>query len=336
MTGMPRLPDIPDLARSGPFTREQARAAGVSDRRLQGKQFERLHPGVWRWTGYEMSHADRLRAAELAMPDRAALSHVSRIHRTGLEVGEPEPVHLTIVGDHHLAVPGVFLHRTKVMPPRDEHGVTPAVAFIQCCDSMSLVDLITIGDHVLHHGLASEVEIAELCRLHVWRPGTRPARDVLPQLDGASRSPKESQLRAYVTAAGLPVPQVNSPVPGLDGRVLGIGDLWYPRWRLVVEYEGRQHADDASQFRTDIERYAGFRHHEVAYVQITGSMIANPVGAVNRVYAGLVRCGYQGPPPRFGGRWGALFQRVGRRGGESSTESDPFSVDGRPRAVRTG
>lgn len=217
MAGMPRLPDIPDLARHGPFTRDGARAAGVSDRRLQGKQFERLHPGVWRWSGYEMSEADWL----------------------------------------------------------------------------------------------SRVEIAELCRLHVWRPGTRPARAVLPHLDAASRSPKESQLRAFIVAAGLPVPQPNVPIPGPDGRVLGIGDLWFPRWRVVVEYEGRQHAEDRAQLRRDIERYAGFRDHDVSYVQITGSMIANPVGAVHRVHAGLVRRGYQGPPPRFGARWGALFQQVG-------------------------
>lgn len=307
---MPRLPQIPDLARLGPFTREQARAAGVSDRRLQGRQFERLHPGVWRWTGYDMLPNDHLRAAVLAMPQRAALSHVSRIQLTGLNVGLRQQVHLTIVGDHHLAVEGIFLHRTEVMPPRDEIGVTPAAAFLQCCASMRLIDLIVMGDHLLKQRLATVAEVADLSRAHPWRPGARQVRPVLPWLDERSRSPKESELRSFVTAAGLPHPEVNQAVRGFDGALLGVGDLWFPRWRLVAEYEGRQHAEDRVQFRTDIERYAGFRQHEVAYVQITAAMIANPVGTVNRIYTALVRQGYAGPPPRFGQKWGALFHRV--------------------------
>lgn len=336
---MPRLPEIPDLARRGPFTRADARAAGVTDRRLQGQQYERLHPGVWRWREYEMTDADWIDAALLAMPERAALSHVSRIQRTGLQIGSTRPVHLTIVGDHHLAVDGIFLHRTKVMPPRDEVGVVPAAAFIQCCESMRLLDVVTIGDHLLHRELASVVGIAELCRLHSWRPGVRAAQWVLPLLDAASRSPKESELRSYVAAAGLPVPEVNVPIHGYDGTVLGIGDLWLPRWRLVVEYEGRQHAEDMFQFRKDIDRYASFRNNDIAYVQITGAMIANPVGAVHRIYAALVRQGYTGPPPRFGARWGSLFRQVtqpARIVGGRSTGSNHYSDDLPPPDARFG
>lgn len=307
---MPRQPEIPELARRGPFSRDQARAAGVSDRRLQGQQFERLHPGVWRWTGYDMTPLDWLAAAELAMPAGAALSHVSRIQRSGLDIGPLRPVRFTIAGDHHLAVNGTFLHRTEVMPPRDTVGVTPAAAFVQCCASMRLLDLIVIGDHLLREGLATIEEVVDVGRLHPWRPGAKQAFAVLPWLHDRSWSPKESELRAYVHAAGLPKPEVNADVLALDGTRLGVGDLWFPRWRLVAEYEGRQHAEDPSQFRKDIDRYAGFRDNDVSYVQVTAAMTANPAGAVQRIFAALARNGYTGPPPRFSARWGSLFRAL--------------------------
>lgn len=285
-----------------------------------------------------MSDRDWLDAADLAMPESAYLSHVSRIQCTGLDVGPARPVHFTIAGDHHLAVNGIFLHRTEVMPPRDDIGVTPGAAFIQCCASMRLVDLIVIGDHLLRTGLVTLEEIVGLSRLHPWRPGAHEARWVVPWLDHRSRSPKESELRAFVVASGLPSPEVNTELFGFDGTSLGIGDLVFRLWRLVAEYEGRQHAEDTVQFRTDIERYAGFRQHDVAYVQVTAAMIANPVGAVHRIYAALVRQGYAGPPPTFSANWGALFQgvRVSRAGGGPSTESDPGEVDDAPQASRCG
>lgn len=278
-----------------------------------------------------MSHLDWVVAAELAMPARAALSHVSRIQRAGLDIGPLKPIHFTIAGDHHLAVDGVFLHRTVTMPVRDASGVSPAAAFIQCCASMRLLDLIVIGDHLLARGLASVVEMVEASRSHPWRPGAAEARSVLPWLDARSRSPKESELRAYVVAAGLPRPEVNVEIHGFNGEFLGIVDLLFRRWRLALEYEGRQHAESMVQFQRDIRRYGGFRDNEVAYLQITAAMTPQPVAAVQRIHSALMRQGFDGPPPSFGPRWGALFGRVQARGsGLSSTESAIHSVEDEP------
>lgn len=138
----------------------------------------------------------------------------------------------------------------------------------------------------------------------------RRAPAILPWLHDRSWSPKESELRAYVHAAGLPKPEVNADVLAFDGTRLGIGDLWFPRWRVVAEYEGRQHAEDPVQFRKDIERYAGFRDNDIAYVQVTAAMTANPAGAVQRIYSALARNGYTGPPPKLAERWGSLFRAV--------------------------
>lgn len=334
---MPRLPDIPDLLRTGPFTRRTARAAGLSDRQLQGRSFERVFPSVWRHRDHVMSPSDWRAAAVMALPERAALSHVSRIQSLGLDIGADRPVHATIAGDLHRSIEGIFLHRTEVMPPRDEDGVFPAAAFVQCASTMRLLDLIVVGDFLLHRGLATSEQITAICAVHPWRPGAAQAPQVLPWLDERSRSPKESELRAYVVGSGLPCPEVNADIIGFEGQFLGIADLWIRRWRLALEYEGRQHAESTKQFRHDIDRYSGYRDNEVAYLQVTAAMTAQPTRTMQRVFDALIRQGYDGPPPVFGPRWGSLFQGVPIPvGGRWSTESDPHSVDYLPPPGATG
>ena len=43
------------------------------------------------------------------------------------------------------------------------------------------------------------------------------------------------------------------PVQDRRGRVVAHGDLGHPRWKVLVEYEGRQHAEQ-DQFGRDVDR----------------------------------------------------------------------------------
>ena len=102
----------------GPFTRRQALAAGFSSRMLQGDGFVRVFPRVWRRASHEMSDADWVRAARLALPEEAHLTGISLIQELGLDYGPRKPIHFVVAGDLHLAFEGVFLHRTKALAPR--------------------------------------------------------------------------------------------------------------------------------------------------------------------------------------------------------------------------
>jgi hypothetical protein len=117
-------------------------------------------------------------------------------------------------------------------------------------------------------------------------------------------------MRAVVVFSGLPVPEVNAEVRDAAGVLVGIGDLVYRRWRLLVEYEGRQHALDVRQFARDIDRYGDFRTLGWAYHQVTSERLARPRVMVLRIHDELVRRGYDGPPPQFGRRWSSLFSPV--------------------------
>ncbi|MET0822207.1 MAG: hypothetical protein ABWY58_14685 [Aeromicrobium sp.] len=302
---------MPDVLRGRPFSRREALASGMSPRQLDGKFLLRLFPRVYVERSHEMTALDRIAAAGLAMPDRAQLSHVSRIQALGLDIGEIYPVHFTIAGDLHLDLDDVFLHRTEVLPPLDEVGVTPAAAFIQYCGTSTVLEAVKVGDWLLHHRHMSMVEVAELTRLHHWRPGAWQARHVLPLLDAGARSVQESEVRVRVEAAGLPRPEVNVRLE-VDGDLLGVGDLLLRCVMLVLEYEGRQHAESVQQFNRDIVRYESFRRNAVEYLQITREMSRRPKVMVQRVYTRMVELGYGGPPPVFGARWDQLDRSITR------------------------
>ncbi|MGZ5405291.1 MAG: hypothetical protein ACXWDL_11635, partial [Nocardioides sp.] len=78
------------------------------------------------------------------------MTGLTRIQELGLDLGPRWPLRFVVEGDLHLAVEGVFLHRTKRLPP-DAHGMaTPAAAYLAYCRRARVIDAIKVGDWLLH------------------------------------------------------------------------------------------------------------------------------------------------------------------------------------------
>jgi very-short-patch-repair endonuclease len=276
---------------------------------LQGKAFVRIYPRVWRRWDHVMSDEDWRTAALSALPSKAHLTGISRIQQLGLDFGPRLPVRCVIQGSLHLAFDDVFLHRTKRLPPLDDAGVTPAAAFIFYCGRARVIDAIKVGDWLLHHRHMTTSELIALATTELWRPGAHEALWAVNHLHEGSASLKESELRAVLEFAGLPQPEVNTAIDVGPGRT-AIGDLVYEQWKVVVEYEGGHHQEERAQYRSDIDRYALFRRHGHRYVQVTNEALSEPRKATRTVHDELVDAGYEGPAPRFGEQWRALFARV--------------------------
>jgi hypothetical protein len=284
----------------------------MTSRQLDSAYLVSPFPRVYTMRDHVMTDSDWILGADLCMPSRAQLSHLSRIQAMGLDIGDVLPVHFTVAGDLHLDVDNIFLHRTEVLPPLDDIGVTPAAAFIQYCATATLIDAIAVGDWLLHGRHMTVLEVAELSRRQAWRPGARQVRRVLPWLDGGAMSLRESMVRVRLEFTGLPRPEVNIPIE-VEGELIGIGDLLLRCVMLVLEYEGRQHARSVHQFNRDIHRYAAFRRHSIEYLQITNEMFERPMVMVRRVYSRMRELGYDGPPPVFGSRWESLSAPISAR-----------------------
>jgi hypothetical protein len=105
-----------------------------------------------------------------------------------------------------LAVPGIFLHRTKALAPHDDEDVVVEAAFIAYCLTARLIDAIKVGDWLLHGDHMTLEALVELANQHLWRAGAQESLYVSNHLDGRSRSLKESETRAVLRFAGLPLP----------------------------------------------------------------------------------------------------------------------------------
>ena len=299
---------LPDELCGGPFSRQYAYKLGVSSRMLQGQRFVRLFHNVWRWVDYKMTESDWVKAVQLALPSCAHVTGITRIQQLGLEFGPIRPWHFVIQSDLHLAIAGVFLHRTKRLAPTDDLGVTPAAAFVFYCSNARVIDAIKVGDWLLHNGHMTLAEVRNLALSALWRDGAHEAIWVLPFLVGRSRSLKESETRAVVVFAGLPAPEVNVPMSFGDGRVEL--DLLLLPWGLAVEYEGQHHQEERGQYTSDIDRYALLRRNNVPYLQATKEKLAHPRALVGAIHRELIALGYEGPAPEFGERWRQLFRPI--------------------------
>lgn len=253
-----------------------------------------------------MTHADWIAAARLTLPPGAHLTGITRLQQLGLDYGPRWPIRFVVDTDLHLSVEGVFLHRTKQLPPVGPDGVCVAGAFIAYCARARVIDAIKVGDWLLRHRHVCIEEVRSLAASAFWRNGAHETLWVLEHLDGRSRSFKESETRAVLCFSGLPTPEVNVPVDvGEDVTV--IVDLLFRRWGQVVEYEGSHHQEDRVQYVADIDRYGLLRDASIPYVQVTKEKLAHPKTLCGEVYRALIARGYDGPPPTFGERWRQLF-----------------------------
>jgi hypothetical protein len=300
---------VPDDFRTGPFRRSRALRSGIPARVLEGVQFRRLHKGVYCHRHHAMTFEDWITAALLALPDRARTTGITRLQQGGLDHGPRAPLHFVVEGDLHLTLEGVFLHRTVLMPPHDDDGVTIEAAFIAYCAEARVIDVIKVGSLLRHTGEMSLEKLEALVAEQPWRRGAVETRWVLPHLDDRCRSLPEAELLALLRFAGLPEPEVNRTVELAPGRPV-TPDLWWERYRCAAEYEGSQHQEDRGQYNADIDRYLLYRRNDAGYAQVTKERLRSPRAAVRHVHAELVDRGYDGPSPDFGELWSPLFTRL--------------------------
>lgn len=129
---------------------------------------------------------------------------------------------------------------------------TPARTWLDCAAFISYLDVVAMGDAILHRGLASEGELTHLLTWGYRRRGVAKIRRAVPILDGRAESPGESWVRALLLEARLPAPECNVDV--FEGGVwLARVDMRWRRQRVIVEYDGAVHRDER-QRRRDAER----------------------------------------------------------------------------------
>jgi len=146
----------------------------------------------------------------------------------------------------------------------------PIAAWAECSELLPIDDLVIMGDGLLARGgaIATLDDLERIARSRAGARGAKALRAAMRLVRAGTDSARETSLRLLLVRAGLPEPEINAPLFDDRGRLIGHGDLAWPAERIVVEYEGRQHAEDPRQFTIDIGRIdrileAGYRHIRV-------------------------------------------------------------------------
>ena len=119
--------------------------------------------------------------------------------------------------------------------------------------------------------------------------GAARLRQALSLARAGTDSWRETMLRLLLVRAGLPEPEVNGEIRDPAGRVIAHGDLVWHDQRTIVEYEGRQHWEDAAQFSIDILRIDRLLEERWDHIRVDKLLLARPADLVARVTRSLTR-----------------------------------------------
>ncbi len=125
-------------------------------------------------------------------------------------------------------------------------------------------------------------------------------------------SPMETRLRMLIVLAGLPEPMVNHIVRRSNGDVWLRFDLSYPWLKLLIEYDGRQHADDVRQWHRDIERREQLDELGWRLLVVTAKGIySEPERTIQRVRSALLERHCTNIPRALSDAWRPYFPARG-------------------------
>lgn len=293
-----------------PFTRGDLERAGIEDNLVRRREYVAIVKGVWIQADAR-DHLTLIRAALRIHPADAFASHLSAAAVLGLPVPESAFAHVTVSKpeDRHYRSqikPHVTQRPRRVIVLNGIRTTDPIATFVDCAGWLSLVDLVVLGDALVKKFKIRPVELRRACKQSVdyYAGLARLAADYVRE---GVDSPMETRLRMLIVLAGLPEPDVNVATFHDDGSWHRRFDLCYPSIRLIVEYEGRQHADDPRQWNSDIGRREEFDDDGYRILLVTAEGIyQNPARTLLRIRRQLVLRGMAHVPP-IDGRWREYF-----------------------------
>jgi hypothetical protein len=246
------LPPIYTLAAAdvAEMTRTERQRDGV--RVTRGAYISRVLPAT----------PPHLAAAALAvLPETAVASHRTAAALLGAPIDFAPPMEFAVPpGVYRARRRGIRIHVRDLTPAdRTVLAGLPVTAGPQTWLDLASVlpsdELVAVGDALYRDGHLDASSLADrLDRAHGTR-GVAHARMLAPLLTPLAASRPESLMRFWLVDEGLPAPEPQVPIVDRWGREVAHGDLGYREWKVLVEYEGRQHADPR-QFGIDVDRYS--------------------------------------------------------------------------------
>ncbi len=280
-----------------PFLRQNGLRHGLTKHRLDGPEFHRLFDIVRVAATVELSTLLLARAALLVVPRSSVISHHSAAALWGGAVPSDARTHVSVRrAQDRRRRPGLTTHLRPGPEFVIRYGVpvtSPCQTFCDMAAKVDLVELVVLGDSLVHQGLVTPRQLREAAS--AWagshRARLRRAADLVRR---GVESPMETRVRLLLVFAGLPEPQVNIVVSVRGGTVRYRVDLSFPDLLLAIEYDGRQHAESTTQWAKDITRREDLdgEHWRLIVLRST-DVFVTPWRSAQRVAAAMAARGFE-------------------------------------------
>lgn len=315
--GMPQDPHMTYASDiTAPLTRAEALARGITVTELAGPGYRRLYHGVYLPSHVPVTALQRARAALKIASEGAFVSHHTAAELWGGWVPESPDTHISVPGERvRSQAQGIRAHRAgSTRPPVARRGVPvsdPISTFLDLAGWLNLIDLVTLGDSLVHAKRCTPADLIAAAGAWTGR-GCRLARRAAGLVRSGVDSPCETRLRLLVVLAGLPEPEVNVILRDQDGEWVIRLDMAYRLAKLILEYDGRQHADDPRQWSRDLLRREALEGDGWRLIVVNGSaLFGDPAGTVQRIRDALIERGLVNRPRWPTAVWSRHFERRG-------------------------
>jgi very-short-patch-repair endonuclease len=296
-----------------PFSRADARRAGIGLRELLSPRFHKIFYDCYVASTVPITTELRADAALGISPTGSYVSHFTAAQLWGAVVPDVSDVHLTVPGQAgrtvrrgvkaHAAAEGTATTRLNALPI-----TTPPQTFLDLAAAgLDLVALVVLGDSLIKSCRTTARQLAEAAI--AWRGrGAKVARRAAGYVRDSVDSVTESRLRMLLVLAGLPEPRVNFIMRHPDGSWRMRFDLCYPALKLIIEYDGRQHAMNSAQWQRDLRRREELDALGWRLIVVTAADLFDaPQQVLARVQAALIERGATGIRRQFKTEWIRYF-----------------------------
>lgn len=300
---MTRHSALPLAIASGPFAASTAIDLDVSRGRLRGSDLAIPFRGT-RTGSTEASTIPALATAYATrMPPHQVFSHwtAAILHKMRLPEDGTRRMNTRVRLDVAVVAPhraprrrGIRGHEVQPsvrawMLPSGLRVTSPVDTWIQLAGELSVDALIVMGDGLVSrkNPRATVSELVAAVEQSANRTGIARLREALLWIRARTDSARETMLRLLIIRGGLPEPEVNAVITNRYGAKIGHGDLVYEKERVLVEYDGTGHWDNARQFAVDIRRLDEFMEEGWRVIRVDKALMAQTATLLGKIHTAL-------------------------------------------------
>ena len=236
----------------------EAVAAGVVTRHELRRWYTNLYRGVYIPKEREASLRDRAIGAWLASRRRGVVAGVAASALHGAPWVDPT-VPIELVGVKCAPQDGLIARAERVaddeITRRSGLPVTTRVrTAFDLGRHLDRPEALARLDALMWNQKFSPDAVLALAERYPRARNVRQLRELLPLVDGAAESPRESTTRLWLHDAGFPRPETQIPVLARSTQPVAYLDMGWRDFMVAVEYDGDHHRKDRKQYVKDIAR----------------------------------------------------------------------------------